>query len=157
MIKKPLISTRFLLILSGGFLLDQVTKIWAQLTLSFYEPVTIIPHALVLQLVHNYGAAYGIFQHQRWPLLVFGIAVIIGMFIYRHTLATSIWSKWGLTFLIIGTCGNVFDRLVRGYVVDFIYIYIFPVFNIADVCIDIGIGLFLIELILVKTYANSKH
>lgn len=157
MSKKPLIPTPFLLVWSGGFLLDQLSKVWAQLQLSFYEPVTVIPHALVLQLVHNYGAAYGILQHQRWPLVLFGLAVIVGMIVYRKLLATSIWSQWGLTFLMIGTCGNVFDRLSRGYVVDFIYIYIFPVFNVADVCIDIGIGLFLIELIWAKTHANSKH
>lgn len=148
----PTIPRRFLLAWSLGFLIDQVSKFFAQLSLSFYEPVVVIPHALILQLVHNYGAAYGILQNQRWLLIAIGFLVLGTIYKYRKDLVSSAWSQWGLTFLLIGSCGNIFDRVLRGYVVDFIYIYIFPVFNVADVCIDIGIGLFLIELFLLKKW-----
>lgn len=50
---------------------------------------------------------------------------------------------------MIGTLGNLVDRVWQGYVIDFIDIRIFPVFNVADVCIDIGVACFVLELIMV--------
>ncbi len=141
---------RFLNLFTGvwalGFLLDQLSKQVAQTHLSFDEPWVVIPDRWVFQLVHNFGAAYGIFQNQRLFLVLFGTGVLFAILFFRKTLATSIWSKWALTFLVMGTCGNLLDRALHGYVIDFIYIYIFPVFNFADVYIDVGIALFFIEL-----------
>lgn len=138
--------------------LDQLTKWLAERFLSFYTGIDLIPHVLTLQLVHNYGAAYGLFQHQRMFLLTVSIGVFIGALIFRKYLATSAWSRIGLVFLLAGTAGNLLDRLIHHYVIDFVWIRIVPVFNISDVCIDIGIALFLIEIILdwYRVYA-AKH
>ena len=132
-------------ILGSGF--DQLTKFFAQLYLSFYTPLIIIAQTCSFQLVHNYGAAYGVFQHQRLLLLLVSTVVLIGITVYRKSLAKTIYSQMGLLFLYVGTFGNGIDRLFRGYVVDFIDIRIFPVFNIADMCINIGVALFIIEMI----------
>jgi len=133
-------------VIACGVFIDLLTKRLAEHFLSFWVPKQLIPSALSFQLVHNFGAAYGIFQNQRAMLLGISGIVIVGGFIFAKQIGTSKWAKWGLCFLLIGAIGNFVDRLVLGYVVDFIDIHIFPVFNIADVCIDIGIGCFLLDM-----------
>jgi len=133
-----------------GVLIDQVTKYIAQFNLTFFKGVEIIPNALTFQLVHNYGAAYGILQNQRLFLLLVSAAVIVFCFLFSKKIATTTAAKYGLLFLLIGTIGNFIDRLLLGYVIDFIDIRIFPVFNIADVSIDIGIGCFILDIFLQK-------
>lgn len=132
-------------VIAAGLCIDQITKHLSQAYLSFWVSKTIIPNVLFFQLVHNYGAAYGIFQHQRLFLLCISGMVIAGGFFFARSICTSIWARWGLALLLIGAIGNFIDRLFLGYVIDFIDIRIFPVFNIADMCIDAGIGCFLID------------
>jgi len=138
---------------------DQLTKAFSERFLGFYEPSTIIPHLLTFQLVHNYGAAYGIFHNQRLFLAGFGVLVFcICAFGWRYW-ATSRASYIGLVALMAGTLGNTLDRLFRGYVVDFIYLNPFPffnVFNVADVLIDIGILAFLIDFVLSSSAKKSS-
>ncbi|NBV42177.1 signal peptidase II [bacterium] len=136
--------------------LDQSTKWWAARTLSFYEEVRIIPGVLGLQLVHNFGAAYGIFQNQRWFLVATAVLVLALGWLFRHRLISSEWSRWGMMFVAAGAVGNGFDRVIHGYVIDFIYWHIIPVFNVADIMIDVGIGCFVIEMIL-ETRAKSAQ
>ena len=126
---------------------DQVSKHIANAQLKLAEAHTIISGVLDIQLVYNFGSAYGLFAHQRTFLLVVGTA-IVGLFVIGHRwVMTSTFSRWGYGFFIGGAIGNLIDRFFLGYVIDFINIHIFPVFNVADVCIDIGIGLFLLDLI----------
>lgn len=132
-------------VLLVGLSVDQLSKHLSQGFLSFWVAKPIIPNILFFQLVHNYGAAYGIFQHQRLFLLCVSAIVIFGGFFFSKSICTSIWARWGLTLLLIGAIGNFIDRLFLGYVIDFIDIRIFPVFNVADVCIDAGIVCFLID------------
>jgi len=129
-----------------GVILDQLSKWGANTYLSLgLEGIQIFP-GLSFNLVHNYGAAYGILQNQQRFLLILNAVVILGLVIFGQKLVTSKWSKRGLAFILIGAIGNFIDRIFHGYVVDFINIQIFPVFNIADMCIDIGIGLFILEM-----------
>ena len=127
---------------------DQWLKWWATHHLSFYAGVKIVPGWLDFQLVHNYGAAYGIFQNQRLFLVVFSVLVLALCIRFSHLIVTSEWSRWGLVFLVGGAIGNLIDRLLSGFVIDFINIHIIPVFNIADMCINIGIGCFFVEYII---------
>ncbi|NBV84557.1 signal peptidase II [bacterium] len=126
-------------------LLDQVTKWWAVKNLSLYSGIVVMPHVLDLQRVHNFGAAYGIFEDQRIPLIAVSIGVLIGCWLLRRTLVTSAWSRVGVVILASGAVGNLIDRLWHGFVIDFLNIHIIPVFNVADVCINIGIGCFIVE------------
>jgi signal peptidase II len=132
-------------LLALGVVLDQVTKHLAENTLSFYEAKPLISDLVSLQLVHNYGAAYGILQNHRWLLLFVSFTVLIGCVFFRHKIGTTKESRLALIFLLIGTIGNLIDRLFLGYVIDFMNIQIVPLFNLADVSIDIGIGLFLLD------------
>ena len=85
----------------------------------------IIPNILEFQLVHNYGAAYGILQNQRIFLCTVSLVVIIGCILFRDKIATTKVAQYGVIFLLIGSMGNCIDRLLFGYVIDFINIHIF--------------------------------
>ena len=125
---------------------DQVTKWYFELTVGFYNKIVIIPERLIFELVHNYGAAYGILQNQKFFLLTVSGAVVIGGLIFAKKIIQSQYSCIGLMFLLAGALGNFLDRAILGYVIDFINIRIFPVFNLADVFINIGVALFVIEM-----------
>ncbi len=127
--------------------LDQSTKWLAQTKLLFFQSVTIIPNVFTFDLVHNYGAAYGILQNQRLFLLSVTAIVIFGGIFFSKTIIQSKWSHYGLVFLLSGAIGNGIDRLFLGYVIDFINIKIFPVFNFADIFIDIAVGCFIMDII----------
>jgi len=136
----------FTFLLLIGIVIDQLSKYFAESFLSFNEAKNIISPILSFQLVHNFGAAYGILQHHRIFLLSIGFIVLAISITFRHKIGTTFFSKTGLIFILIGASGNLIDRLFRGYVIDFIDIHIVPVFNVADVAIDIGIVLFFLDL-----------
>lgn len=77
--------------------------------------------------ITNYGAAFGILQHQTILFLVVGVAVSIALLYYIRR-----YSYPELGFLLGGTLGNLLDRMTQGYVIDFIDFKVWPSFNIAD-------------------------
>lgn len=134
------------LFLIFGVSVDQLTKWFSQHYLVFGEPVSVMSHWLSFQLVHNYGAAYGIFQNKRLFLLGVSLFVMMVCVVKFKKIATTYWSRMGIVFLLIGTVGNFMDRAILGYVVDFIDIRIFPVFNVADMSIDVGVFCFVVDM-----------
>lgn len=88
----------------------------------------------------NYGAAFGILQHQQIFLIVISIIVIITILLIKKNLIS-------LSFILGGTIGNLIDRLHYGYVIDFIDLKIWPSFNLADASITIGVILLIIHFI----------
>ncbi len=109
------------------------------------------------QLVHNTGAAWGILSNSTavlgWFSIVVSVAIVIWLFAYRKQKAS--WLEViSLALVCAGGLGNAFDRLVNGYVVDFIACNFidFPVFNIADVGVTVGVVLLCIAL-----FCESSH
>ncbi len=137
--------------------LDQSSKWLAQTNLKFFNSVSVIPKLLSFDLVHNYGAAYGILQNQRLFLLAVTFIVIIGGIVFAKSIIQSKYSQYGLLFLLAGAIGNGIDRLLLGYVIDFINIKIFPVFNFADIFIDIAVGCFIIDMIINGKKTTQKQ
>lgn len=136
-----------------GILLDQFTKQFANNTLTFYQPVEIIPSVLNFHLVYNSGAAYGLFHNQRFFLLSVSLVIIMGLVFFWHYFTKNM--KFAMSWVLIGALGNFIDRFYYGYVIDFIDIGIIPVFNIADICINIGI-LFYIKEVLEEEFFSHK-
>jgi signal peptidase II len=123
-----------------GIAVDQISKYIASATLSFFAPVSVVSHYVSLVLVHNYGAAYGIFEYQRGFLVGLSAVVVVGCIGYLvKTKDLTPLARIGVIVLISGAAGNLIDRVLFGYVIDFINIQILPVFNIADTLINIGV------------------
>lgn len=142
-------------------LLDQLTKWLIVRKLELGESIKIIEDFLYITSHRNRGAAWGILQGQMWFFYVITIVVIIGLVIYIQKGAkgkTLLGVSLGL--MLGGAIGNFIDRLFRKEVVDFINTYIFgydfPIFNIADSALVIGVGLLLIDMIREEREAKRK-
>jgi signal peptidase II len=134
-------------------LLDQFTKFLALRFLQLNTPVPVIKNFLNFTLVHNRGAAFGFFQNQ---LLLFVLVSIfaIGLILYHlKNKANSIILKLSLSLILGGSVGNLIDRLRFGFVVDFLDLRIWPVFNIADSMITIAALVLTWELLFIKNAA----
>ncbi len=128
--------------------LDQVTKWLAVLFLKNAETVTVIPSVLGFTYVENRGAAFGILQGQRWLFLALtGVIMIAILWLVLFGKFRSFrWFTVSATLIVAGGIGNFIDRLIHGYVVDFIQVqfFEFPVFNVADCFVVVGSVLLLI-------------
>ncbi|MFA5286963.1 MAG: signal peptidase II [Candidatus Omnitrophota bacterium] len=118
--------------------LDQLTKFLASKKLELNNPVPVIKGVFNLTLVHNRGAAFGIFKNQFY-LFIFSsiIAVILIYSILKKNRRNNFYS-FSLSLILGGALGNLIDRAFLGYVVDFLDFRIWPVFNLADSAITIG-------------------
>jgi len=98
--------------------------------------------------IENKGAAFGLFQGQNLALIIVGIAVALIVFYFHVKMSKkNVQLQIPLAFVFGGTLSNLFDRIFRSYVIDFIDLRIWPVFNISDVMINIGVILLLYRII----------
>ena len=135
------------------FVLDQISKIIVERFLEYGIQNTIIESFFSFTYIKNYGAAWGIFSNGTIVLAILSIVFLFFALKYiielknANTLNTI---SYGI--VLGGVFGNLVDRLVRGHVVDFIsfkiFSYDFPIFNVADIFIVIGIALIVIETLL---------
>ena len=140
-----------IIILSIIFLIvDQITKILVVNSLVPGENIEIIKNIFNIIYTNNTGAAFSILLGKRIFLIVVAV-LIIGVLLYyikRNKIEKKI-DIIALSFVIGGSLGNLIDRIVRGYVIDFISIklgnYNFPIFNVADILIVIGVFLLLLN------------
>ena len=140
-----------IIILSIIFLIiDQITKILVVNSLVPGENIEIIKNIFNIIYTNNTGAAFSILLGKRIFLIVVAV-LIIGVLLYyikRNKIEQNIHII-ALSFVIGGSLGNLIDRIVRGYVIDFISIkignYNFPIFNVADILIVIGVFLLLLS------------
>ena len=146
---------RFVALALAAFGLDRIVKILVMHWLPFQKPLAIWAPHLYFTYIQNHGAAFGIFQQQRTLLIGSGLAVLIIFWLLKAELLQSRLSVFGVAFLVGGDLGNLFDRIVYNGVIDFIDFRIWPVFNIADICIDLGIGLLLLHFWLSRKDTSS--
>ena len=117
--------------------LDQVTKHLAVLHLKKASSFSLIPEVFELSYLENHGAAFGILQNKRGFLLVITICILAAIiFFYRKIPAQKRFLPLHIAMILVaaGALGNMIDRMVHGYVVDFLYFSCirFQIFNIAD-------------------------
>ena len=139
--------------------LDQLSKAWVVRHLPAYAPVDWFPQLASLfsfTFVENTGVAFGFFPQLGGLFTVLSAVVIVGMLIFHNAIAeTDLWVYAGLGLVTGGALGNLIDRLVRGYVVDFIDVNFWPlrewpVFNIADSAIVVGVAILLLDAFLLN-------
>jgi signal peptidase II len=117
--------------------LDQLTKLLVRSFLPYHSSITLLPKVLNLTHTYNTGAGFSIFTNQN-ILLIFAVIGIIGAMLYyfdRFKESEKIFAS----IIIGGALGNLIDRILLGHVVDFIDTGFWPVFNVADSAVTLGV------------------
>ena len=139
-------------------LADQASKLWVQQRFPSCNPYgqsqAIVPGWVAVAYTCNKGAAFGLLANETL-LLVLSALVIIGVLVacVRFLPAHRPWLRLSLGLQLGGALGNLLDRLRQGYVVDFIAVKAWPVFNIADACVVVGVLILAYHLLLVQGQA----
>lgn len=133
--------------------IDQLTKSIVVRSMEIGESISIIDGFFYLTSHRNSGAAWGILQGKMLFFYIVTIIVIIGVVYYMNKYAKDDkWLALGLSFILGGAIGNFIDRLFYQEVVDFLDFYIFnynfPIFNIADSALTLGVIFFIIATII---------
>lgn len=136
-------------------LVDQLTKWWIAVNMEIGERIPLIEPYLGLLSHRNRGAAWGMLEGQMWLFAIVTIVVVGGIVYYfQKEGKNEPLFAWSLMLLLGGAVGNFLDRMVRGEVVDFVSVlipvinYDFPIFNVADASLTIGVVLVIIHLFL---------
>ncbi|MEJ8555190.1 signal peptidase II [Tepidibacter sp. Z1-5] len=135
-------------------LLDQITKYYALNFLSKVGSIPIINNIFNLTYVENRGAAFGMLQNQKWFFVL--VAIVVVSFIVYHLRTNKNISRIyqvSLILILAGAIGNVIDRIRLNFVVDFFDFIVWPVFNVADMCVVIG-GILLSYIIIFDKEQN---
>lgn len=128
---------------------DQYTKHIISTTFLPDESRIVIPHVVYLTYVQNSHGAFGLFGSHPLLLAAFASAVLIGFFLwYRSTGNAGMTTHIAFGLILGGAIGNIADRMRLSYVVDFIDFRWWPVFNVADSAISIGVCLLLIRMLI---------
>ncbi len=142
-------------------LLDQTSKIFlTRINEVGKVDYTVIPNFFHITYTKNYGAAFSILQGKRYWFIVITVIVLVLLIYYLYKEKPQKWEKVAIILIIAGACGNLIDRIINGYVIDFLdfnlFGYAFPVFNLADCYITIG-ALMLIITELLKGAKNGRN
>lgn len=134
--------------------LDQITKKIVSGRMEVGDQISVVGDFFKIQLYKNNGASFSMLPNQRLLFIAVTIAIVIGIiwYIRKNRSSRRVLSLLGLGLILGGAIGNLVDRALYGEVVDFFKLtfgsYIFPIFNIADIGITIGVVLLLLNTIL---------
>ncbi|HFU4137002.1 TPA: signal peptidase II [Streptococcus suis] len=138
--------------------IDQYVKAWTVANIELDSVRKFLPGFMSLAYLRNYGAAWSILQNQQWFFTIVTIVVMIGLVCYYiRQIKGSLWTLFSLSLMMAGALGNFIDRVRLGYVVDMFHLDFinFPIFNVADMCLSVGVGLLFI-CILKEEYDGNK-
>ncbi|MEE1370715.1 MAG: signal peptidase II [Bacilli bacterium] len=142
--------------------IDQISKLLVVNLLTKTDSITIIKNFFYLTYINNDGAAFSILVGKRIFLILIAVLVIVMLISYIKK--NNIQNKLELvsiSLIIGGSLGNLMDRVIRGYVIDFldfkIFNYNFPIFNLADTFIVIGVILLLLKEIRKENNLDSRN
>lgn len=137
----------FFLISLSIVLSDQVVKFFIRNSMNIGDSIAVINNIFHITYVTNYGAGFGIMQGKT-SLLIWFVIIVIGIILFYYERIQEKKSLQIFSGLILGgTLSNLIDRLFFGFVIDFFDFRIWPVFNIGDSCICIGVACLIIYLI----------
>lgn len=134
------------------FVVDQIIKIFLSSRMIVNQSFVLIKNLLSITLVHNTGAAFSILTGNRFLLIFIALLVLGGLILYiKNQDIIDYIDVFTYALLIGGTLGNLFDRIIHGYVIDYLSLsfgeYYFPIFNFADICIVGAVIIILIKMI----------
>lgn len=128
---------------------DQSLKYWITNNIQLGAVDTLIPGIISLTNLRNIGAAWSILEGQQWFFIIVSI-IAIGLILFFLWRYRNNWKfSWPLVLILAGTIGNFIDRIKMGYVVDMFQLDFinFPIFNIADMCLTVGVVLMIIAIL----------
>lgn len=131
-------------------IVDQMSKYLISRSLPYYKGYELIPNLIQIRVVRNTGAAFSLLDNQTFFLGLISLIVSIYLcWLVINKYYTLTLKNIGISFLLGGSLGNGIDRWINGYVIDFIELISikFPIFNIADISINIAILIFIIDYI----------
>jgi signal peptidase II len=153
------------------FLLDRTSKLWIEANVSLVDTLEVIPGVFNIVHARNPGAAFGFLASASKPVrLFFLVGVSLGILAF---IASMLWQatnalapaharyRLALSCILGGAVGNLYDRIVRGSVTDFIQVFLgsyeWPSFNVADSAITVGASLMALDLLLNRKPANAPE
>lgn len=120
--------------------IDQATKYWIQSRMAYGESWPIFTDIFHITYILNPGAAFGILENKTWFFIAVALVLLAGVVYLYPRLPENIIVKLGTGLLVGGAIGNLIDRVRIGYVIDFFDFRIWPIFNVADICIVCGVA-----------------
>ncbi len=151
-----------ILIIALVMILDQISKHWIEIHTELHGHVEIIKDFFYITYTKNTGAAWSILTGQVSLLAVISVIeiIIIAVFLCRMHKEKHFWYRLSLSLMLGGALGNLIDRVMLGYVRDFLHFYpfgySFPVFNIADCGITVGMGIVIVLMFLEEKNEGVK-
>lgn len=151
---------RYYILAVAVLLLDQLSKYYFEQRLAEYETIALIEPVLNFTLAYNRGAAFSLLANQsgwqKWFFVLLGSVVAVFLLAYLRQVPRQAYTlSVGLGLILGGAVGNVIDRLLYGHVIDFIHVHYgdawhYPIFNVADMGICVGMVLVLIDVLFLE-------
>lgn len=143
------------LLAAAVIVVDHVTKTWVATSFLPGESRIIIPHVLYFTYVQNYHGAFGLFGTHPLLLTAAASVVLISFYLWYWREGASVAVHIAFALIFGGAVGNIIDRLRFGYVHDFIDFRIWPVFNVSDSAITIGVIILLLQMFVLEKRATT--
>lgn len=142
----------YFIIIAFILIADQGIKYLIQIAMELNQSITLIDGIFHITYIHNYGAAFSILQNKTVFLIAVQVIVISGILIYliKKRKTEHPMLLLSLALIVAGGLGNLIDRAVNGYVVDFLDLRIWPIFNIADISVCVGCGLMVLYVLIIE-------
>ncbi len=131
---------------------DRITKMLITNDMTLGQSRQVLGSLVDFTYIHNNGSAFSMFQGKQTFLIALTVILMIGVIIYWiiYKKSISIPEHIALALILGGGIGNLIDRIMYGYVIDFIDIHFIPIFNVADIAITCGCILFAITVLFQK-------
>ena len=147
----------FLLVALLVIIFDQLTKYYVVSNFYLGESVPVIENIFHWTYILNPGAAFGMFEGSRWFFVVIASGVLVGIWYMKDEINEGGWMmQYGAALFGGGAIGNLIDRARSGLVIDFFDFRIWPVFNVADIAICVGVAMILWKVLQTEFLTNEK-
>lgn len=148
----------YFVIIIAAVILDQGVKFAVRTNMDLHSSIAVIDGIFHITYIQNTGAAFSILSGHTYGLISITFLITIGILVYLYTLRKN--GHWllntSLSLIVAGGIGNIIDRLMLGYVVDFFDLIVWPIFNVADIYVCTGCTLLIIYVFFIEPKLNRK-
>lgn len=142
------------------FVLDQISKLVVDKVLILGKSITIFDKFLYLTKAYNDGVSFSLLSGHRWIIILITLFLMVFLYLYMQKFKVNKRNMIAFSLVFGGLFGNLIDRIVYGYVIDFIDFFVFnynyPIFNLADSFICIGVCILLYSIYMGEDNENSS-